>query len=160
MPRKSQGMTGRKRVSKRRQIEAKAKAVSQQIPPAPNLPEPALPEMPPSPIAEWILDPSPAKWSRLQIAASLGRLTKADLQSAFMAQLSVEVSHHARDPEGFEEFARKAYVNRQRLLRSLLDVVKQSTSSGPTQLVRIVWPSREVIDRGEDVRLEAPDEPN
>lgn len=112
--------------------------------------------MPPSPIAEWLLDPTPQTWSRLQVAASLGRLTKADLQTALMAQMHIEVEHFNRDPSNFES-ARKAYVNRQRLLRSLLDVVKQSVSSGPTQVVRVVWPTHFTPhDPGEDVRLEVP----
>ncbi len=119
-----------------------------------------LPEAPPSPIAEWLLKDTPRTWARLQTAASLGRLTKGDLQAALMAQLRIEVRQFAKDPEGFE-LHRKAMVNRHRLLRSLLDVVKQTATSGPTQLVRIVWPSQEMIlDRGEDVRLEAPLEPN
>lgn len=161
MPRKAtRPGTTPKRASKRRQLAAKLKGAEEKLGPQLPLPEPGAPElppMPPSPIAEWLLDTNPQTWARLQIAASLGRLTKADLQSAIMAQMHVEVEHFNRDPVGFEG-ARKAYVNRQRLLRSLLDIVKQSVVSGPMQIVRVVWPSREVIDRGEDVRLEVPDE--
>lgn len=157
MPRKAtKPGTTVKRSSRRRQLEQQAAAAEEAPPPVLPEPEPALPEMPPSPIAEWLLAPTPQTWARLQVAASLGRLTKADLQSAIMAQMHVEVEHFNRDPDAFES-ARKAYVNRQRLLRSLLDVVKQSAVSGPTQLVRFVWPSHySPTDRGDDVRQEEP----
>lgn len=162
MPRKAtRPGTTPKRASKRRQLAAAQKRSEEAAPPQLPLPEPGppeLPPMPPSPIAEWLLDPTPQTWSRLQIAASLGRLTKADLQTALMAQMHIEVDHFRRDPDNFEA-ARKAYVNRQRLLRSLLDVVKQSVVSGPMQVVRLVWPTHyEARDPGEDVRLEVPDE--
>jgi hypothetical protein len=148
------------RRSKREQVAQKRKQ-AEDAPPQLPLPEPGpaeLPPMPPSPIAEWLLSPTPQTWARLQIAASLGRLTKADLQTALMAQMHIEVEHFNRDPENFEN-ARKAYVNRQRLLRSLLDVVKQSVVSGPMQVIRLVWPTHyEARDPGEDVRLEVTDE--
>lgn len=156
MPRKSEGKTGRKRVSARRQLEAKVKA-SDALPPE-KIDPPENLAMPDSPIAEWLLDRSDRNWQRLQVAASLGRLTKADLQCAVMVQLKQEVAAFDADPEGFES-QRKAHVNRQRLLRSALDVVKQSVTSGPMQVIRMVWPSHEQLrDIGEDVRLEVPDE--
>jgi hypothetical protein len=147
-----------KRRSKREQIAQRTRA-AEEAPPVvvPPLPEPKEPDMPPSPLAEWLLDPGAATRKRVQIAASLGRLTKADLQSALTAQMIVEAEHMARDPEGFEE-QRKGYVMRQRLLRSLLDVVKQSQTSGPLQSIRVVWPAHyKQADAGDDVRLEAAD---
>lgn len=153
--------TRTRRRSKREQIAQKRRKADQAPPPQMQVPEPGspeLPEMPPSPIAQWLLDPTPETWARLQVASSLGRITKADVQTAMMAQLQIEVEHFNRDPDGFEP-ARKAYVNRQRLLRSMLDVAKQNVANGPLQEVRIVWPTHyDPQDPGEDVRLEVPDE--
>jgi len=140
------------RRSKREQVVQAAAAEA----PLVAEPLPLPPEMPPSPIAEWLLDSSAANWSRLQLAASMGRLTKADVLSGLAAEMKNLTL--AMDLHDFDE-RRKGYVMRHRLLSRMLDVVKQSVSSGPLQVVRMVWPSHyEARDPGEDVRMENPEE--
>lgn len=150
MARPDTGKTGKKRASVRTRTAKKVKEEA-----ASKAPGPANPQ---SPLAVWLLNPSPTTRSRLEIESGFGRLTKADLQSAITAQLILEAEHLERGPEDYEE-SRKAYSSRGKLLRTLMDVVKQSVTSGPMQAVHVVWPAHYFAkDPGEDVRLEQPEE--
>lgn len=145
------------RRSRREQNEQKVKAVREK---APEKFDPLKKgSRLPSPIADWMLTRSEVAWQRLLRAAASGALTKADLQGALMVQFRQELDAFDATPHAGFEDCRKAFVNRQRLLRASLDVVRDSVTSGPLQVVRLVWPAHYFAhDPGEDVRLEEPGE--
>lgn len=105
----------------------------------------------PSPLAVWLLDPTPEAGREALRLAALGRLTRADVMAAFVAELWLGTEALAR-PDG--ELCRRAQVGRIRLLDAIAKTLAPSTSSGPVMRTVLVWPSREFTDRGEDVRLE------
>ncbi len=83
--------------------------------------------------------------------AALGRLTRADLMAALVAELRLGSDALERVDA---ERCRRAQVNRLRLLDAMAKTLAPSPASGLACRVCIVWPAHETRDPGEAVRLE------
>jgi len=99
---------------------------------------------PSSPLADWLMDPTPERAALMLRTAALGKMTHRDMMAALAAELRLLTE--AMDRPGFK-LARPALVARHRLLATMSKAVAPSPSSGVVQTWRVAWPAHYSDDR-------------